>query len=130
MSRQKILLIDDEEDFCYFAKLNLEKTGNYTVFTATGGREGIALAGQHKPDLIVLDVMMPRMDGGQVAQALLEDEATRAIPIVFLTAVIREEEVSKSGGRIGGRHFIAKPITPEKLVESIEYYLSLHKGAE
>jgi two-component system, OmpR family, alkaline phosphatase synthesis response regulator PhoP len=123
MDPKKILFIDDEDDFCYFAKLNLEKTGDYEIFTATGGEEGIALAKQHKPDLILLDIMMPEMDGGRVAEILFNDDLTRGIPVVFLTAVIREEEVLKSGGRIGGKDFIAKPVTPEKLIENIEYYL-------
>jgi CheY-like chemotaxis protein len=128
MNQQKILLIDDESDFCFFVKLNLEKTGNYTVFTAASGKEGIELAKQHKPDLIILDVMMPRMDGGRVAEILLEDESTSGIPIVFLTAAIREEEVSKNGGRIGGMDFVAKPVTPEELIERIELYLGLNNS--
>ena len=123
MDKKKILLIDDEDDFCFFAKLNLEKGGDYEVFTATSGMEGLRLAKEKKPDLIILDVIMPEMDGGQVAEALLRDESTSGIPVVFLTAVVRKEEVSEHGGRIGGKDFIAKPVTAAKLMESIEHYL-------
>ncbi len=123
MNEKKILLIDDEDDFCFFVKLNLEKTGKYKVFTATRGKEGIRLAKQHRPDLIFLDIMMPEMDGGRVAEILLEDESTSDIPVVFVTAVIRKEEAAESDGQIGGRDFIAKPVTPEKLIEKIEQYL-------
>jgi len=63
MDKKKILLVDDEEDFCFFVKLNLERTGKYQVFTATNGMEGIRLAKQLKPDLIFLDIVMPKMGG-------------------------------------------------------------------
>jgi len=124
MNEKKILFIDDEDDFCFFVKLNLEKMGNYKVFTATKGKDGIRLAKQHKPDLIFLDIMMPEMDGGQVAEELLEDESISEIPIIFLTAVIKNEEVVENEGQIGGRDFIAKPVTPQKIIEKIETYLA------
>ena len=122
MSRRKILIVDDEYDFCFFVKLNLQKTGKYQVFTATNGVEGISLAKQLKPDLILLDIRMPKMGGTEVAEILLEDESTRTIPFVFVTAMIKNYEITKHGGHIGGRDFIAKPVTPEKLIEKIEKY--------
>jgi CheY-like chemotaxis protein len=127
MNEKKILFIDDEDDFCFFVKLNLEKMGNYKVFTASRGKEGIRLAKQHKPDLIFLDIMMPEMDGGQVAEALLEDESTSEIPVIFLTAVIKHEEVLENEGQIGGRDFIAKPVTPQRIIEKIETYIAASK---
>lgn len=123
--KKKVLLIDDEEDFCFFVKLNLQKAGKYQVFTATSGKDGIELVKQLKPDLILLDIMMPNMSGGQVAEILLEDESTSRIPIIFVTAAIEEEEVEKHMGRIGGRDFIAKPVTVEKLIEKIEKYCAV-----
>jgi two-component system, OmpR family, alkaline phosphatase synthesis response regulator PhoP len=128
MNEKKILFIDDEDDFCFFVKLNLEKMGNYKVFTASRGKEGIRLAKQHKPDLIFLDIMMPEMDGGQVAEILLEDDSTSEIPVIFLTAVIKQEEVLENEGQIGGRDFIAKPVTPERIIEKIETYLADSKA--
>ena len=123
MSRKKILLVDDEEDFCFFTRLNLEKTGKYKVFAATSGAEGVRLAKQLKPDLIFLDIIMPKMDGGQVAKALLEDELTSEIPFVFVSAVIKKDEITKHGEGIKARDFIAKPVTPEKLIQKIEQLL-------
>ncbi len=128
MDKKKILLIDDEEDFCFFVKLNLEKTRKYRVFTATRGIEGIRLAKQVKPDLIFLDIVMPKMDGGRVAEILLEDESTKTIPFVFVTAVIKKDDLPGYGGKIGGRDFIAKPVKPEKLIEKIEQYCPTEKA--
>jgi len=128
MDKKKILLIDDEEDFCFFVKLNLEKTRKYQVFTATDGMEGVRLAKQLKPDLIFLDIVMPNIDGGQVAEILLEDESTSTIPFVFVTAMVKKDEVVKRGGQIGGRDFIAKPVKPETLIEKIEQYCPTEKA--
>jgi len=127
MDKKKILLIDDEDDFCFFVKLNLERTGKYKIFTATDGMEGIRLAKQIKPDLIFLDIVMPKMGGGQVAEILLDDEPTSKIPIVFVTGVIKEDELSGRGGKIGGRDFIAKPVKPETLIKRIEQYCPIQK---
>ncbi|MDD5613885.1 MAG: response regulator, partial [Candidatus Omnitrophica bacterium] len=87
--RKKVLLIDDEEDFCHFVKLNLEDTGKFEVFTSGNGSEGIEIAKNEKPDIILLDLLMPVMDGSEVAEHLLRNEPTRKIPIVFVTALIR-----------------------------------------
>jgi len=122
MDKRKILLIDDEEDFCFFVKLNLEKTEQYQVFTATDGIEGIRLAKQVKPDLIFLDIVMPKMNGRRVAEILLEDESTKKIPIVFVSAVVKKEELA-GDKRAGGKDFIAKPVKSENLIEKIEQLL-------
>ncbi len=126
MDKKKILLVDDEEDFCFFVKLNLERTGKYQVFTATNGMEGIRLAKQLKPDLIFLDIVMPKMGGQRVAEILLNDESTKMIPVVFVSAVVKKEELAGHGGEIGGRDFIAKPVISENLIEKIEQVLVNH----
>lgn len=120
---KKILIIDDEDDFCYFVKLNLEQTGKFEVLVATNGAVGINLAKTQQPDLILLDILMPGMNGSEVAEILLNDTATRHIPVVFLTALAKKGEVEKSKGRIGGREFIAKPVTTEELIFKIESIL-------
>ncbi len=66
---KKILVIDDEEDFCYFVKQNLEAISNYKVITASKGKKGIQIARKEKPDLILLDIMMPGMDGFEVLRS-------------------------------------------------------------
>jgi CheY-like chemotaxis protein len=120
---KKVLLIDDEEDFCHFVKLNLENTGKFEVSMANNGSEGIKIAQESKPDIIMLDLLMPVMDGSEVAEHLLEDERTKNIPIVFVTALTRKKEVDSHYGTIGGRIFLAKPVTPEELIQCIERVL-------
>ncbi|MFA5182081.1 MAG: response regulator [Syntrophales bacterium] len=123
----QILMIDDEEPFSFFVKLNLETDPRFKVTTALRGDEGLKLAKAIKPDLILLDIMMPGMFGTEVAEKLLEDHRTKAIPIIFLTAALKKEEVDKTDGMVGGREFIAKPTTKEELISRIEATLELKK---
>lgn len=118
--KAKIVIIDDEDDFCHFVKLNLERTGKFQVTVATQALAGINFAKSQQPDLILLDILMPDMDGSQVAENLLADEATKRIPIIFLTALAQRKEVESGNGMIGGRTFIAKPVTPDELAKRIE----------
>ena len=121
--RKKILIIDDEIGFTEVAKLNLEETGSYEVMIENRGSQGLAAARQYKPDIILLDIIMPDMDGGQVANQMKADEATRDIPIIFLTAAVTGTEVDSRGGLIGGHPFIAKPGSLEELIYCIEEQL-------
>ena len=122
--KKKILLIDDEKDFCFFVKKNLEATGEFEVITANRGEEGINLAREKKPDLILLDIVMPKMMGEDVAAALTNGPETKNIPLVFLTAQVTKEEIGiDSIKEIGGHLFTAKPLATEKLVSSIKTIL-------
>jgi len=126
--KKEILLIDDEEDFCFFVKKNLEQTGKFKVMTATKGEEGINLAREKKPDLILLDVIMSDVSGPDVAEVLFNDPKTKKIPVIFLTAVVTKEEVGiKSIKKIGGRDFIAKPVDTETLTACIKDVLRKKK---
>ncbi len=118
--KKRVLIIDDEEDFCHFVKLNLERTDEFEVITALNGMQGIEIAKEQKPDIILLDLLMPEMEGSEVAEVLLQDNATRGIPIIFVTALAQRNEVKSQEGRIGGRIFLAKPITPAELVTNIK----------
>ena len=121
--KKKILLIDDEKDLCFFLKANSENTGEFDVLVSTRGDKG-ELAQREKPDLILLDILMPGMSGDEVAEILLENPATAKIPIVFLTAMVTKEEIGDVMlKKRGGRNFIAKPITTEKLVAAIKKVL-------
>jgi DNA-binding response OmpR family regulator len=124
LEKAKIVIIDDEEDICTFSKSILEKTGKYEVFTATKPMTGINLAKLHKPDLVLLDVFMPELDGSKVAERLLNDEATKHTRIVFLTALVKDSEVVGTSGQIGGRAFIPKPVSPQELVKRVEAFLA------
>jgi CheY-like chemotaxis protein len=124
----RILAVDDEESFTFFVKLNLEAntTHNFKIMTANSGKEGLKLAKIYKPDLILLDVMMPDMSGAEVAEELLLDDGTKNIPIIFITALVKKDEVKQDSGTVGGREFMAKPVSREELVSRIATSLNLH----
>ena len=117
--KKTILIVDDEEDFCFFVKLNLEQTGKFDVLTATSGADGIQMAIKYQPDLILLDIIMPNMPGTQVAEELLNHKATKAITIIFVTAIVKRGEVGPRDDKIGGRYFIFKPVKLDELVSEI-----------
>lgn len=118
-----VLVIDDSAEVGDTLKLNLEHGAGFTVLTAQDGKSGIRLAQKAVPDVIVLDVMMPGMSGGQVAEALREYNATRYIPIIFLTGMITRAELAEQGGEIGGELFLAKPVSSEELALTIHSVL-------
>ena len=91
MNKKKILLIDDEASNTRPMKVNLDRTGRYTVQTENNALHALETARQFKPDLIFLDVMMPDMDGGQVAAQMEIDPALKNVPIVFLTAIVTKK---------------------------------------
>ncbi len=120
MEKKRVLIIDDEVSFIDIVKINLERTGNYTVRAEHDGTKGMSAAKEFKPDIILLDIIMPDISGDEIAVQLQEDEATKHIPIVFLTAVVKKEEAASGGAVIGGKTFIAKPTTVEELIQVIE----------
>ncbi|MDO8602660.1 MAG: response regulator [Candidatus Omnitrophota bacterium] len=121
MEKKRILIVDDEENFTKIVKLNLEETGEYTVKVENNSSNAFKAAKEFKPDLILLDIMMPGMDGGDVASELKTDNAFKDIPVVFLTAIIREDEID---GSIGGHPFIAKPVSAEDLIKHIKEHIA------
>ncbi|MHB8136926.1 MAG: response regulator [Smithellaceae bacterium] len=123
----RILAVDDEESFTFFVKLNLEINTKHAfkVITANSGEEGLNLAKVHRPDLILLDIMMPDMSGAEVAEELLLDARTKDIPIIFITALVKKDEVKNESGIVGGREFMAKPVSREELINRIETTLNL-----
>ena len=123
--RSKILVIDDEGDFCEFVKWSLEKTGKYEVVASTDGPSGIALAETEQPELILLDIKMPQMNGAEVADHLLHTDSTRDIPIAFVTGLLQKNEVRKMSGYIHGFPFITKPVTKTELVQQIDSVLEI-----
>jgi len=121
MSKQKILLVDDEKDILELISFNLEKEG-YEVFTAKNGREAVESAKQNSPDLILMDVMMPEMDGMEACRLIREDASLRNVLIAFLTA--RNEDYSQIAGfDAGADDYIAKPIKPRVLVSRVKALL-------
>lgn len=112
-----VLVIDDEAPIRLLCRVNLEAEGA-SVLEADNGRAGIETAKQERPDAILLDVMMPGMDGWTVAQELLEDAATRRIPIIFLTARADVRDRARGLGA-GGLDYITKPFNPVELADLV-----------
>jgi len=127
MGKKKILVIDDEENFTKLLKRNLELTNKYEVRTENKGALGLAAAKEFKPDLILLDILMPDVDGGEVGCQLENDSETANIPVIYLTAVVNKEEVEKSDGLIGRHPFVAKPVSTIELIDCIEKALGRYK---
>lgn len=125
MSKKKILLIDDEEGFSEMVKLNLESTGMYEVQIETDSRKAVHAAFLYQPDLILLDVIMAKKEGPEVASEMMQDSTLKKIPIIFLTATITQQEVDEGDGMIGGHAFVAKPGGLDTLLKSIERNLVL-----
>jgi CheY-like chemotaxis protein len=115
---KRILLIDDEDDIREVASMTLETVGGFEVLTAASGQEGIerAIAGQ--PDAILLDVMMPEMDGPATLLRLQQNPATRDIPVVFLTAKFQAADQRRLA-QLGARAIMAKPFDPYRLSDEI-----------
>ena len=125
--KKRVLLIDDEEHFCYFLKVKLEQTGRFEVLIAGNGLDGIRLAKVNTPDLILLDVNMPVMDGPATAEQILDDEQIRDIPLLFLSGLVTKNEIEVRGGSIAGREFIVKPVRGDELIAAIESRLSRNR---
>lgn len=122
----KILLVDDEPDILDFLSYNLKKEG-YTVFTANNGAEGLEIARREKPHLIVLDVMMPEMDGIETCRQLKDIPELNNTIITFLTA--RNEEYTQiTGFDVGADDFITKPIKPRVFISRVKALLRRYKS--
>ena len=120
---KRILIIDDDENFCKIVKMNLElrveAEKKFNVITATDGNAGIKQAKQFRPDLILLDIMMPKTDGFKVLEALKKDKSTMTIPVVMLTG--RDDDEAKAETlKLYNEAYLTKPIDAKGLREKIE----------
>ncbi|HYV51078.1 MAG TPA: response regulator [Dongiaceae bacterium] len=121
MSRGRILVVDDEIYIVHILDFSLGMEG-YEVVTALDGEEGLQKAIEFKPDLIVLDIMMPKMDGYETCKALKADERTKNIPVILLSAKGRNVDM-QTGYDVGADEYITKPFSPRKLVDRINAML-------
>ncbi|MFK8182598.1 MAG: response regulator [Phormidesmis sp.] len=119
---KRILMIDDERDIQTIARIGLTVIGGWQVVTADSGQAGIALAKANHPDAILLDVMMPDMDGTATARALQADSTTQTIPIIFLTAKAQAVD-RKRLYSLGAQGVIHKPFDPTTLASQISGFL-------
>ena len=122
-AKKRILLVDDEKIVTRLLKLSLEETDSYVVRVENIAAHAVAAAEQFEPDLILLDIMMPGLDGGDMAQLFHENRRLTNIPIVFLTAAATKLEVSAKAGRIGGLAFLAKPVEVPEVIRCIEKHM-------
>lgn len=117
MAKDRILVIDDEPDLLSLAKARLELAG-YEVLTASDGEEGLEKARTSAPDLILLDLMLPKMDGFEVCEALKIDEKYKHIPIIILTVKFQPVDI-RFAKALGADAYITKPFEGKELVEKI-----------
>ncbi|MDD5064385.1 MAG: response regulator [Phycisphaerae bacterium] len=119
---KKILVVDDEKDMLLVLEKRLIAEG-YSVITTTKGRNAVSLAKSHHPDLVILDVVMPGMDGGEVAEKLKEHPLTRSIPVIFLTALLTKTEEFRGDHTISNNITFAKPVNIAELLARIKELL-------
>jgi CheY-like chemotaxis protein len=117
--KRRILIVDDDPDSTHLVKILLEKTGNYVVLEENDADQAHQSARDFRPDAILLDIMMPNTDGGEVAAQIEADPELRSTPIIFLTALVTEPE-TKAGLRIEGHRSLSKPINIPQLIDQIE----------
>ncbi len=125
-TRQTIVVVDDNPDIVNIVKAILEGKG-YNVLTAYSGAELFVCLEQQKPDLIILDIMMPEMDGLQVLTRLKNASETSSIPVILLTAKVQYEDVL-GGYKLGADYYITKPFTSTQLINGINLLLGEGKG--
>jgi CheY-like chemotaxis protein len=119
--KKRILVVDDQPANTRLLKLHLEKT--YEVREENNPKAALSAAEAFQPHLILLDVMMPAVDGGEVAAAIQATPKLKDVPIVFLTAAVTKKEVNAGGGRLGGFPFLAKPVVLSEVTACIQQQL-------
>jgi CheY-like chemotaxis protein len=123
--QKRILIVDDESGFTRLLKLTLEGTGKFIVREENDGRKALVAAQAFKPEIIFLDIVMPEVDGGDVAKEIRADPVFASTPIIFLTAIASKKE-EEDGKHINGYPFISKPVSLETIVACVESNLQPH----
>jgi DNA-binding response OmpR family regulator len=119
--KKKILIIEDDLDMAASVKIRLE-ANNYEVHLAKDGMDGLNMARIEKPDLIILDIMLPKLDGYKVCRMLKFDDRYKSIPIILLTAKIQKVDVER-GGEVGADAYVTKPFRSEDLLVKVKELL-------
>jgi two-component system alkaline phosphatase synthesis response regulator PhoP len=125
MKKGKILVVDDEVNITQILEFSIGSEG-YEVITAANGEEAVDQARREQPDLIILDIMMPKIDGYEACRILKSNPLTKSIPVVLLTAKGRDID-KRLGFEVGATDYIVKPFSPNKLVDRIHELLSCSK---
>ena len=122
--KKRILVVDDEAQNTRLLKLYLERTNDYVVREENDARAALSAAEEFEPDLILLDLMMPDIDGGELAARFQTSTKLKTVPIVFLTAAVTKEEVKAGGGLVGGATFLAKPVVLLEVLACLKQHLA------
>ena len=123
--KRRILIVDNDRESTHVVKILLERTGRYLVLEQNDATKAHQSARNFRPDVILLDIVMPETDGGEVAAQIQADPELQRTPIIFLTALVTKAE-AKTGLRIQGHPFLAKPISIPELIKGIEENLPAH----
>jgi len=121
--KKRIMVVDDQARNTRLLKLFLERTNEYVLREENNASLAISAAEEFQPHLILLDVMMPGMDGGELAGLFQSHPKLNAVPIVFLTAAVTKGEVDAGGGRLGGYPFLAKPVVLSDVIACLKQHL-------
>lgn len=126
---RKILVVDDEVGFTKLLKMNLEKTEQYEVRVENESTKAVAAAYEFLPDIVLLDIVMPGMDGGDVAAQMQDDPMLRNIPVIMMTALVSQEETSQDAvAQAGAMNILPKPVNLEVLLRCLEEALATDTG--
>ncbi|MBI1841739.1 MAG: response regulator [Verrucomicrobia bacterium] len=123
MEKRRILIVDDESSLTRMVRLNLEKTGRFEVREENMAANALAAARAFSPDLILLDVLMPSMDGGDVQAQIRRNRRLKNVPIIFLTATVSAREAGAAGLSTQNGLFLNKPVSAERLIQVIDEHL-------
>ena len=129
MAKKKILVIDDEEDFIKLIKLNLEKTGKYEVLALQNTKDVLSQVHVFKPDIILLDIIMPGIMGIEVCEMLNKDIIGKGVPIIILSALAKDADKYKAY-KVGVVDYMEKPIDIERLIVKVNKYIQFKQQEE
>ena len=127
MAKTRVLIIDDESRATKLVKIALESMGQFEVFEQNDGGKGLETAQNVRPDVVLLDIIMPGVDGSEVARQIQADPNLNRVVIIFLTAAVLPEETVARAGVIGGFPFIAKPYRIQELVTCMKQQLETRR---
>ncbi len=125
MDKKRILVVDDDIRATRMLKVGLEKTGVFEVREVNQGAEALAAAREFQPDMVLLDICIPDVEGSEIAFQIKNHAELRSTPIVFLTCIVSERELAEKRGIIGGHRYIAKPTRLEQVIAYLENALGV-----
>lgn len=121
--KKRVLIIDDDREFTGLLNSALEMHKDYEVCVENNPRTAVDTARKFVPDIVILDVVMPEVDGGEVHTQFKADPVLTHIPIIFLTSIVEQSEIDERQGVIGGSYYLAKPVSASRLISAIKEHI-------